>query len=83
MYSIVNIENDEVLGYTREPKYIRKNQNETLVFSLPEEAEGIIYNDIVYNLAGNSLNMDYITIQLIEIDEDFLLNKINQLIKNL
>lgn len=69
MYKIVNLNNGETVGYAENPYFIKKKKSTgCFIRTNEEEAQGIAYKNMPYNLQGReSLGVDK-TAVLIECD---------------
>lgn len=68
MYKIIKTDGTQ-LGYTAKPHYIRLSNSGCFIEASSQDAIGIAFDSIAYNLIGNETIEDAGTVMVIEMDE--------------
>lgn len=70
MYKIIDTETDKIIGYTNKVLYIRlKAETGCYVSCKRENAEGIAFNSVPYNLSGHTMKEELKTVAVSEDDD--------------
>jgi hypothetical protein len=70
MYKIIDTETDKVIGYTNKVLYIRLKQKTGCYVSCKREnAEGVAFNSVPYNLSGHTMKEELKTVVVSEDDD--------------
>lgn len=77
MKQIIKVNEQKNVGYVENVTYIRKQENGSFGLCSENEAEGVIYNDIIYQLydRGNKIEGD--TVIVIDVDLGTILERMN------
>lgn len=82
MYKIVNAENNNVIGYTDNVRYIKKINNGCFSGCSEKEATGISVNGNPYQLLGKNLENTIGTAYLVSIDGGSLIKSLTDSLKS-
>jgi hypothetical protein len=70
MYKIIDTDNGNVIGYTNKVLYIRlKKETGCYVSCKRENAEGVAFNSVPYNLSGHTMKEELKTVVVSEDDD--------------